>query len=380
VVSPVYEALKARGVKFKFFHSVEEIHYSEGDEIEKITIGEQIRLKDPEKEFRPTKRIKGLECWAAHPFWRWNELAGQINPDDLAALQKDDVNLNSAWSGWKNRNTFDLKKGVDFDQVVLAISVAGLQDICSGIIEKRAEWKSMVHKVETVQTQGVQLWVDKSLDELGVDLPAIGIRKHGKPILDTYANPLNSYADFTELLQHEGWEESHIRPKSIAYFCGPLAETGPAAPYTDPTYPAQQNARVKEIATQWLFDNAAFLWPNGRTKENPTGFDFDLLVDPEEKPGASGLDKLNRQFFIANIDPSERYVLSVPNSSKYRLKADQSGYKNLFFAGDWIDTGYNMGCAEVAVMSGLMAAQALRKNAYGLTQHKPIIKDLNQVQ
>jgi uncharacterized protein with NAD-binding domain and iron-sulfur cluster len=58
------------------------------------------------------------------------------------------------------------------------------------------------------------------------------------------------------------------------------------------------------------------------------------------------------------------------------LKTDASEYDNLFLAGDWIDTGYNMGCAEVAFMSGLMAAQALRKNAFGLTDHQPILKDL----
>ena len=78
-----------------------------------------------------------------------------------------------------------------------------------------------------------------------------------------------------------------------------------------------------------------------------------------------------------DADAYTRYELLAPGSGKFRLKTDQSGYKNLFFAGDWIDTGYNMGCAEVAIMSGLMAAQALRKKEYGLSGHKPIIKDLN---
>lgn len=103
IISHVYEALKARGVKFKFFHEVEQIAYSSGDDIEEITVGEQIRLKDPTREFEPTKDIKGLKAWASHPFWRWKELSDQIDPTDLADLQKGNVNLNSSWSGWKNR-------------------------------------------------------------------------------------------------------------------------------------------------------------------------------------------------------------------------------------------------------------------------------------
>lgn len=382
IISHVYEALKARGVKFKFFHEVEQIAYAQGDEIEEIVVGEQIRLKDPDREFEPTKDIKGLKAWASHPFWRWKELADQIDPTDLAALQQGNINLNSSWSGWKNRRSFTLKKGTDFDQVVLAISVAGLKTVCKDIIDHRPDWKDMTDKVETVQTFGVQLWVKDSLKELGLDLQALGLENGEQPILDTYANPLNSYADFTDLLQFENWNGAEI-PQSVAYFTGPLSENGPIAPFSDTTFPERQNQRVLEATTQWLTDNAGFLWPNARTRENPTGFDLNKLVDPDAKPGEpelSGLQKLNKQFFLANVDPSERYVLSVPKSSKYRFKADQSGYKNLFLAGDWIDTGYNMGCAEVAVMSGRMAGQAVRKNAYGLKRLKPILKDMCQDQ
>ena len=126
---------------------------------------------------------------------------------------------------------------------------------------------------------------------------------------------------------------------------------------------------------QWLNDNVGFLWPLATQKTNLSGLDFHLLVDPDHDPNATGIEKLSRQFYRANIDPSERYVLSVPGSGKHRLKADGSGYKNLFLAGDWIDTGYNMGCAECAVMSGLFAAQAVRKT-YGFKKHKPIFQDL----
>ena len=60
-----------------------------------------------------------------------------------------------------------------------------------------------------------------------------------------------------------------------------------------------------------------------------------------------------------NIDPSDRYVQSVPGSDQYRLRPDESGYDNLVLAGDWTDCGLNAGCIEAAVMSGLQAANAL---------------------
>jgi uncharacterized protein with NAD-binding domain and iron-sulfur cluster len=52
-------------------------------------------------------------------------------------------------------------------------------------------------------------------------------------------------------------------------------------------------------------------------------------------------------------------VLSVPGSSKYRLRAGESGFSNLYLAGDWVRTSLNAGCVEAAVMAGMDAAAAL---------------------
>ena len=46
-------------------------------------------------------------------------------------------------------------------------------------------------------------------------------------------------------------------------------------------------------------------------------------------------------------------------ATRYRLRADESGYDNLFLAGDWTDSGLNAGCIEAAVLSGLQAANAV---------------------
>jgi len=52
-------------------------------------------------------------------------------------------------------------------------------------------------------------------------------------------------------------------------------------------------------------------------------------------------------------------VQSVPGSDRYRMKTDATGYDNLYVVGDWIDCGFNTGCVEAAVMSGLLASHAL---------------------
>jgi hypothetical protein len=74
----------------------------------------------------------------------------------------------------------------------------------------------------------------------------------------------------------------------------------------------------------------------------------------------AGPARLDEQFFKANIDPSDRYVLSLPGTLRYRLHPWDSGYDNLFLAGDWTRCGLNAGCVEAAVISGMLAAGAIR--------------------
>ena len=68
---------------------------------------------------------------------------------------------------------------------------------------------------------------------------------------------------------------------------------------------------------------------------------------------------LRDSLYLANTDPSDRYVMCAPGSDAYRLRPDESGYDNLVLAGDWTDNGLNAGCIEAAVLSGLQAANAL---------------------
>jgi uncharacterized protein with NAD-binding domain and iron-sulfur cluster len=72
-----------------------------------------------------------------------------------------------------------------------------------------------------------------------------------------------------------------------------------------------------------------------------------------------GERQFDTQFWIGSVNPSDRYTLSLPGSSIYRISPLDRTYDNLTIAGDWTDNGFNAGCIEAAVMSGRLAAHAV---------------------
>ena len=74
---------------------------------------------------------------------------------------------------------------------------------------------------------------------------------------------------------------------------------------------------------------------------------------------AGGERRLPQQYWRANSVGSERYVQTPFGSVEHRLEPHQSGYSNLFLAGDWTRTGIDGGCVEAAVLSGRAAAKAI---------------------
>jgi uncharacterized protein with NAD-binding domain and iron-sulfur cluster len=125
-------------------------------------------------------------------------------------------------------------------------------------------------------------------------------------------------------------------------------------PRDDHGYPHRQLQRVYAGTLEWLTSWSGGLWPNTETDH---GFDWSLLVAPGSD--AKGVARLDTQYWIGDWNPSDRYVLAVPNSVFKRLKTGESGFGNLLLAGDWLLTGMNVGCVEAAVMAGMHASQAL---------------------
>ena len=326
IFTPYYKILKHRGVKFEFFTKVKNLGVDDQGRIDTIDIERQATLKDATKGYRPLRRVRDLDCWPDRPDY-----------DQLVEgneLRDEKINLESFWTPWSGKGD-QLRLGHDFDDVILGIAPGAFPHICAELNSK-PRWAQMVKKTKTVQTLALQLWLKPDLGELGWNLDS--------PISTSYVENYSTWADMSNLLPAELWE--HDVPKNIAYFCGVLKDADDIPPHSDADFPRTQHERVRSSARRWLNDNIAYLWPSSVRANGD--FNESLLVQ-----GGS--------FYRANIDPSERYVLSTPNSTQYRLDAADSGFANLYLAGDWVRTPINAGCVEAATVAGLKAAAGLTR-------------------
>jgi uncharacterized protein with NAD-binding domain and iron-sulfur cluster len=199
----------------------------------------------------------------------------------------------------------------------------------------------MLTGLRTTATVALQLWLRE-------DEPTLGWGRPGMT-LSAFERPLSTWASMPQLIAVEDWAESE-RPGSIAYFCGAIdAPWPPDRPWAE--YLQKHLDEAYATAETFIERHLPHLLPG---LHGPDGIRWDLLC------GWDGSDDpLRSQFVRVNLDPSDRYVLSVPGSDDLRLRSDESGFDNLYLAGDWTDNGINAGCIEAAVVSGLQAANAM---------------------
>ncbi len=360
VIAPFYLVLKARGVKFEFFQKVEALHLSAGKtSIDSVTIAVQATLKDPSEPYDPILSVKGLPGWPKTPFY------DKLNEGE--ALRAGNIDLESYWTPWQPPARRTLKAGEHFDKLVFAISIGAIPYLCKELLDARPDtWGKMVDALPAVQSQALQIWLSKDLYELGWTTDRDGpFTGHDTVVAANYICPPNGLAEFRHLLKWEDWPDGNA-PRSLWYFCGLTPEQAKPPPFDDTGYPARELARVRTQFIQYLQAGMGTLLPNSSPNAqnppgDPIGFDFGLLVDPAGPAGSAkqGPSRIDTQFFRANIDPTEWYVTSPPGSTRYRLKAWDTGFSNLVVTGDWIYTGLNVGSVECAVMSGKLASYAI---------------------
>lgn len=336
VAAPLYKLLRQRGVKFEFFHRVDELTpAADGQTIAAIRIGRQVTLKSG--SYDPFIRCQDLDCWPAEPLY------DQIVQGEQ--LKRQQIDLESPWSGWADAGgSLTLQQGKDFDDVVLAISVAALPPICAKLAASNSRWQGMLDQVGTVETMSVQLWFNPSVGEMGWQ---------GEPgaLLGGYdVSQLDTWADISEVLPSEDWGDKP--PGNASILVGPMKGPSTPPPPSERDYPAQAQKAVVAEAQAYLEGASSALWP----ALNQRGFEWSALHGP---PGLAGPQRLMTQYMRANIAPSERYVLSRAGTIAARIRADASGYKNLALAGDWTENPQNLGSFEATVMSGKLASRAL---------------------
>jgi uncharacterized protein with NAD-binding domain and iron-sulfur cluster len=335
VIAPIYQVLRDRGVEFEFFHRLDSLHLDPRRQaVDAITMGRQVRLADGVDHYEPLTRVRKLPVFPKHPLIGQLADHGHITDWEL---------LETHWDPRNDAETRTLRRGIDFDHVVLAVSLGMVDIVASELIEDRPEWREMTSRISTVGTQAFQIWLTPDEPTLGWDRPGV--------TTSAYLPPFETWASMAQTLWAEDWPDGS-RPKTVAYFCGSLGARWPST--EEPTaYIRRHEKAVHSEAVQFLNRHVGLWFPSAVSED---GFAWHLLSGVNGHRGAAALAT---QHVSVNIDPSDRYVQSIPGSDRYRLRPDESGYDNLVLAGDWTDCGMNAGCIEAAVMSGLEAANAL---------------------
>ena len=345
VFAPLWEVLKKRGVRFEFFHRLENVAIAGGPSdggphVRELEFDIQA-IVSGNVEYRPLIEVRGLPCWPSEPDW------AQLV--DGPRLREEQYDFESHWDR-RHAGKKTLHVGKDFDFAVLGVGVGAIPFVCKELIARDERWRSMVDRVKSVPTQALQLWMSEDMRALGW--------KHGPVNVSGFVEPFDTWADMTHLIAEETWPE---RVRAIAYFCSVLRDA-PQEDTSRPSYPNERNAEVKENAIQFLDREIVHLWP---CAANQSGFRWDVLVDPGQRATGSsehGRARFDGQYWRANVNPSDRYVLSLPGSIAYRISPLDPTYDNLTIAGDWTACGITEGCVEAAVMSGLLAAHAISKS------------------
>ena len=305
IFAPLYEVLKARGVRFEFFHRVQRLRVADGEQaIGEVEVVPQVATSG---EYRPLVDVRGLPSWPSAP--DWDQLPPEARGHDFERAANP---LGAA--------PVTLRRGTDFDHVVLAIPPGGLLPMCEELAARDDGFATMLRSAHTVATQALQVWLATDADELGWRFP-------GDNVAGAYVPPLDTYCDMTHLIPCETWPPER-KLQHIAYFCGVMHER------PDET-PEQATERAAADAERHLTANVGALWP---------GYDEKVVLD---------------RYWRANTAGSERYVLTPPGTVTTRLRSGESGFENLALAGDWTRNGICGGSVEAAVTSGRMAARAI---------------------
>jgi uncharacterized protein with NAD-binding domain and iron-sulfur cluster len=352
VFAPLYELLRRRGVRFQFFHRLTNVEIPEGppiqpgdrSHVQALEFDVQAEIRD-DRDYAPLISVGGRPCWPSQP-----DFGQLVDGDRLRAEQRD---FESHWDRrFSSRRRLEVTR--DFDAVVLGVSIGAVPHVCPRILARDQRWATMVERVKTTATQAFQLWLQEDLSQLGWQGPPY--------IVSAFDKPFDTWCDMAHVIPEEAWERS---PATSIYFCGVLRDPPVAPPDSDSHYPLRRADEVRDNAIAFLRNAGPVLWPGAYDAAGR--FRWELLADPgpseggEEIPGeeSHGEQRFLSQYWRANVNPTDRYVLALPGSLRHRISPLDPTFDNLTIAGDWTDCGFNEGCTEAAVISGRLAAHAL---------------------
>nr|WP_276602673.1 NAD(P)-binding protein [Nannocystis pusilla] len=330
--APLYRLLRDRGVRFRFFHKLKHLCPDpKQPAVSAAVVGRQIELAPGVDDYEPLIKVKGLPCWPSRPLY------SQIVLGDDPVIQAIDFEANES----PEVEEVVLRAGVDFDEIVLGVPPPALAGAARELAARDPRWQSMLEHTHSIAAIGAQLWLSPTWPQL-MGAPA---QAGAGGIVRT---ELPRWVNLSTAAVYEGWPREHW-PGAIASLSGPRPDR------------AADGSRepVRDIAETWLKSHPRALWPEA-SLAGADEFNWELLVDPQ---GRAAEHRLAAQHCWATQNASDRQIVTLPGDPRHRLAAGDSGFRNLWLAGDWVGGGLDLACAEGAVMAGLQAARALSGEA-----------------
>ncbi len=365
-IAPVVRALEILGVKFHFYHRVKTLEVSSRTRsVERISLVQQV-ASPPEKaeliemEFGPASARQRRRAWPSTS--KQPASAGAKFPLDsyYSTCAHATVSLARRPPGAADDASY-------FDTVVCALPLGVVEDVLieqetrEPLAAREGDYRELFRNVRLTESQAIRMWFKVGLDGLGW--------LHEPPILSGTDWPHSTWEDNSQSTEIQAFPDGE-QPLTIATLFGALA-TG-SANIRDPGHFAAQHAAAEQAAKKFLCEGGLLrLWPGLLSQGAPPRpdlrspsdkiddtprIDWTKFIDLEQRAGQA---RFGWQVVCANVGPNESYIVTTPGSLKYRPRPDESGYRNLYLAGDWTRNGVQAGTVEGAVMSGLKAAYAI---------------------
>ena len=321
ITTPYYEVLKARGVRFHFFHRIEQLVPGEDGRLAQVRLLVQADpaggsdAYQPLIDHRPDDGAPVRRAWPEAPLFE--QLAHAEAARGAGELDKW---IDSAGFGAPKV----LEAGRDFDLCVAAMSIGTLRETASPLAEASPVWKTMLDSAGVTPTIAAQIWRQEPSDTYH------GVRHDG--LMTGYVAPHDTWGDMSFLTELEQPCASGLRPASLSYLCGPIP----------PGEGAARVGRPERETEAWITANAPHI--------------FTGLVDAA---GAYRMAGEIERYARINDDPIDLYVRSPSGSIDKRIRPDASGFANLYLAGDWTRNNFDCGAVETAVLSAKLCSRAI---------------------
>jgi len=336
LITPLYDVLKKRGVKFKFFEALTDITYDvNSSKVIEVSMLRQAETLDGSC-YKPLIKAQELDAWPNAPLYNQLKPSPKLKEVDLEAP-----------SEMPYGDRFKLLADVDFDSLILAIPPKSIEKCAKGLCDNHSEWNTVATQMATTATQALQIWTKKSV----ADLTEVREKFF---LSGNFRTGFHGHVDFSKYLEFEDWDSKNV--KGLVYFCGVLKDPGIIG-----NLGRRESANLVAglNAKAMLTTVGVDIFP-GATLQNtfatahPDVFNFDEFFVLDKK--LTGSERLKDQYYRGNVLPSERYTQCPPDTQSIRINPLQPKTVNMTGAGDWVDTGLNVGSVEGTVIGGMLAA------------------------